>query len=312
MTPDKARHPPIRRCPAPCRAASRRMRSRRPISCRVEVAKIAAARHPRRHAGDARPQHRPSVRLAGQCRDRCRRRAADPGVEAGDPHRQSGSRRPRLAAAGRDRQRAMPLAHPRLTVLGTFAPVERDERRRAAHPPPLPRPPSEVGALCRLRRLRVLAHGRRLGASQWRLRPRRRPRRGRGADRCVGRRRADRGRGRRHRAHECRPRRGLPALRHQTARRARRRLALASASIPRARIAAGPDRVAARLSAARHRARGRCARCSSNSPSRRGRVNRNECRRRPDASDISGVLGLALMMQRNAGRASLHGIWSWL
>ena len=75
------------------------------------------------------------------------------------------------------------LAHPRLTVLGTFAPVERDSADDRAHPPAVPRAPSEVGALCRLRRLRVLAHGRRVGASQWRLRPRRRSRRGRCADR---------------------------------------------------------------------------------------------------------------------------------
>ena len=67
-----------------------------------------------------------------------------------------------------------PLAHPRLTVLGAFARIEQesaDERARAAA---LPRAPSEGGALCGLRRLFVLAHECRLGASQWRLRARRR------------------------------------------------------------------------------------------------------------------------------------------
>ena len=164
------------------------------------------------------------------------------------------------------------LAHPRLTVLGTFAPVARDGadepriRRRflARHPK------SELYAGFGDFAFWRMDVG--LGASQWRLCPRRRPRRRRGADRCVGRRRADRGRGRRHRPHERRPRRGLPALRHQTARRARRRLALASASIPEGiELQQGQRRCGWSFRSASPRP-GRCARCSSNSPTRRVRV----------------------------------------
>ena len=51
------------------------------------------------------------------------------------------------------------LAHPRLTVLGTLRAGRARGRRRCPHPPPLPGAPSEVGALCRLRRFRLLAHG---------------------------------------------------------------------------------------------------------------------------------------------------------
>ena len=50
-----------------------------------------------------------------------------------------------------------PLAHPRLTLLGSFAQIARDDPELPRHTAPLPRPPSEIGALCRLRRFLVLA-----------------------------------------------------------------------------------------------------------------------------------------------------------
>ena len=58
-----------------------------------------------------------------------------------------------LAAAGK----GDPLAHPRLTLIGSFARLARNEPQEAACAPALPRPSSEVGALCRLRRFLVLA-----------------------------------------------------------------------------------------------------------------------------------------------------------
>ena len=59
-----------------------------------------------------------------------------------------------LASVGR----GDPLAHPRLTVLGAFARLAALRiRRRAALAPAVPRPSSEIGAICRLRRFCVLA-----------------------------------------------------------------------------------------------------------------------------------------------------------
>ena len=81
-----------------------------------------------------------------------------------------------------------PLAHARLTLLGTFAQVARE----SADAPRVRRrflaAPSEVGALRRLRRFLVLATGRRLRAPQRRLRARRRPQGGGRAHRHGGRR----------------------------------------------------------------------------------------------------------------------------
>ena len=50
-----------------------------------------------------------------------------------------------------------PLAHPRLTLIGSFIQVARDDRARAAAAAALSGPASEVGALRRLRRFLVLA-----------------------------------------------------------------------------------------------------------------------------------------------------------
>ena len=47
-----------------------------------------------------------------------------------------------LASAGK----GDPLAHPRLTVLGAFEQVPRDDRGRAARAPAFPRPPSEIAS----------------------------------------------------------------------------------------------------------------------------------------------------------------------
>ncbi len=58
-----------------------------------------------------------------------------------------------LASAGK----GDPLAHPRLTLLGSFVQIARDDPRGAARAAALPRPPSEIGALRRLRRFLVLA-----------------------------------------------------------------------------------------------------------------------------------------------------------
>ena len=77
-----------------------------------------------------------------------------------------------LAATGK----GDPLAHPRLTLIGSFVRVPRDDPSEPRAAPALPRPPSEIGALRRLRRFLVLAARRGIGASQWRLRPRRRSR----------------------------------------------------------------------------------------------------------------------------------------
>ena len=122
-----------------------------------------------------------------------------------------------LAATGK----GDPLAHPRLTLLGSFRPLARDDadeprlRRRflARHPK------SELYA--GFARFLVLAARRRLRASQWRLRPRRRSESRRRDDRCFRRGGFDRGRGRRRRAYERRPCRRGAALRDQTPRRRR-------------------------------------------------------------------------------------------
>ena len=58
------------------------------------------------------------------------------------------------------------LTGPRVTVMGRFAKVED-----AAVQPPLPGPPPGGGALCRLRRLRLLAHGAGAGPCGGRFRP---------------------------------------------------------------------------------------------------------------------------------------------
>ena len=58
-----------------------------------------------------------------------------------------------LAAVGR----GDPLAHPRLTLLGTFAQIGRDDAPGTSRPAPLPRPPPEIGALRRLWRFFILA-----------------------------------------------------------------------------------------------------------------------------------------------------------
>ena len=153
------------------------------------------------------------------------------------------------------------LAHPRLTVLGTFAPVARDSadepriRRRflARHPK------SELYAgfadFAFWRMAVVSAH---LNGGF-----------ARAADLTaaevltdvVGRRRAGRGRSGRHRAHERRPRRGLPALRHQIARRGATATGVASASIPRGSNCSRAKLPCGCLSRSASPGRARCARC---------------------------------------------------
>ena len=66
-----------------------------------------------------------------------------------------------------------PLAHPRLTRSRRLRADREGERRRGARAAALPRTASEVGAVCGLRRLLVLAHDGRVRASQRRLRARR-------------------------------------------------------------------------------------------------------------------------------------------
>ena len=117
-----------------------------------------------------------------------------------------------LAATGK----GDPLAHPRLTLLGSFRPGAARRSERAAPAPPLPRPASEIGALCRLRRFLVLAARCGIRPSQWRLCPRRRPHSRRRDDGHLRRGRIDRSRGGRGRAYECRSRRRGAALRHKT------------------------------------------------------------------------------------------------
>ncbi len=85
-----------------------------------------------------------------------------------------------LAATGK----GDPLAHPRLTLLGSFTQLARDDAPGAACTASLSGAPSEVGALRRLRRFLVLAARRCVGSSQRRLRPRRRSERRRRADKC--------------------------------------------------------------------------------------------------------------------------------
>ena len=130
------------------------------------------------------------------------------------------ARRPRLDPARRDRQgrSAGASAPDRARRLRAH---REGERRRGARAAALPGAPSEVGALCRLRRLRVLAHDGRVRASQWRLRARRGSDGAGRADRPVGRGGNDRRRGGRGRAHERGPCRGDAALCDEAARRGR-------------------------------------------------------------------------------------------
>ena len=116
-----------------------------------------------------------------------------------------------LAATGK----GDPLAHPRLTLLGSFVRVRARRSDGAAPAAPLPRPASEIGALRRLRRFRVLAARCGIRTSQWRLCPRRRPDRRRRDDGCLRRGRFDRRRGGRGCAYERGSRRSGAALRHK-------------------------------------------------------------------------------------------------
>ena len=137
------------------------------------------------------------------------------------------------------------LAHPRLTVLGSMAPVAHDSadepaiRRRflARHPK------SELYAgfadfsFWRMDVVSAHLNGGFARAADLD--------RGRCAHRSRRRAGAGRHRGRRHRAHERRSCRGTQALCHQIARRARRRLALRRPRSRRHRLAAGRHRIAA-------------------------------------------------------------------
>ena len=113
-----------------------------------------------------------------------------------------------LASAGK----GDPLAHPRLTVLGAFVPGRSSRPFRAAPAPALPGASSQIGALCGLCRLLVLAAWRRVGSPERRLRSGRRPESREPDDRHCRRAESDRSRGRRVGAHERRPCRGNPAL----------------------------------------------------------------------------------------------------
>ena len=124
-----------------------------------------------------------------------------------------------------------PLAHPRLTVLGRIA-----RTRGAARAGPVPRPPAQGQALCRLRRFRRLAHGHDGRPSQRRLRPRHhalgrgdphRPLRGRGSPGRGGKRR---------RAHERGSWRGARPLCDPARAALRLRTGVRPASTPRGSI----------------------------------------------------------------------------
>ena len=181
-----------------------------------------------------------------------------------------------------ERKPGDPLQGARVMLMGTAA--KTDERGRAA---PLSRAPARGGDVRGLRRFCVLRDEAQGRASGRRLRPHRRSQAGRSADRSRRRRGAGRGRARRDRAHERGSRRHLPALRHQAARRAGRRLALRRLRSGRARSAARAHRRCGCRSRSACRSPACCARCSSNWRTRRApperRVAAHRCPRMDDA-----------------------------
>ena len=154
----------------------------------------ADARGPLRRACDADAGLGRSVLLAGQCRERGGRLAADPDLAACDPHQEHPGRQPRLADARRAQGRRSAGRRAR------HADGPRGGHDRRQRSPPLSRAPAgsaDVRRLCRFRGLPDRDFG---SASGRGLRPHRRSETAGYSGRYRGRRRTSGGGGRRGRA----------------------------------------------------------------------------------------------------------------